>query len=165
MATKSSGNLATGFMGFVKSISLRTWIIGAFVVLFLIWFIPKAGMFAKIAGALGTVAALGFLAPILLPLITALLGGLAAVVATSIASFQKYLKENPDATTADAKEAAEGEAKEVNDHIAAEKWEGEELKEANRAGAARANEALTDDTKVEDIGHEVNTEMDETVGE
>ena len=99
-----------GFIGFFKSISLKTWLIGGFVVLFLIWFIPRIKTFARIAGILGLLAALAFLAPLILPVVAGLLGGLAAGLAAAIVALKKGFKEgNTDDEAAEtAKKTKEG---------------------------------------------------------
>lgn len=124
-----------GFIGFFKSISLKTWLIGGFVVLFLIWFIPRIKTFARIAGILGLAAALAFLAPFILPVVAGLLGGLAAGLAAAIVAAKKGFKEGN--TDEEAKETAT-ETKEGVDNTVKQ-----EAAEANRS------EAQVDSTGVE----------------
>lgn len=81
-------------------------------------------------------AALGFLAPVLLPLITGLLGGIAAVVATGIASMKKALDNGK--TTEEAQKVAEGQQEDVEKNINDKKWSGDDLKARSEAGAEAA---------------------------
>ena len=127
----ASGKKGSPF-GFLKKISLRTWLIGGFVVLFLIWFIPRLQTFAKIAGLLGLAAALAFLAPILLPMIVALLGSLAAAVGAAIVAVKKSIANGDEETESqkigeDAKAAVENNAHQQG-------WEGEEKKQRDKIG-------------------------------
>ena len=139
MAPKKTGFFARAWER-VKKVPLRTWLIGAFVVLFLVWFVPRAGMFAKIAGALGIGAALAYLAPFLLPLIAGLLGGVAAAIAAAISAFRKRLKEG--GTVDDAKNVAESAQEEVEDTLKELDLDSTEKAEANQRGVDRAQEVM-----------------------
>lgn len=146
--------MADGILGFIKSIPLRTWIIGAFVILFLIWFIPKAGMFTKIAGALGIAAALGFLAPVLFPLLAALGGGVAAALAAAVAAFKKAKEEGQsDDDSKDVADGAKTEVESTMEHVNNDPSVTEEQAAAGgKAGLDEAKEAADDDTPSEDVG-------------
>jgi hypothetical protein len=141
-----------GPLGFLKKISLRTWLLGGFVVLFLIWFIPRIGTFAKIAGLLGLGAALAFLAPVLLPVIAGLAGGLAAAIAASIVAAKKSFAAGDEET--ESQDIATGAHDTVESNSKNQGWEEEEVKIRDDIGVQETRIIDRSNVDADDVGQD-----------